>query len=443
MSGIVGSKLNIRGSGLVSKLGTDGQVLTSTGAGTKAAFEDAASAISWQSVVTASTLTATAGNGYWINTTSNACTITLPASASNGDQIIFADYARTWGTNKITIDSNGLDYQGFDDTYDVEYSTDGQAIHIIYSDATKGWIPFIDEVSAEVPSKGNSEGIFAYGETSPSGSNFNVSNKVSTIGVVSSDQSGVGTARGQSPGACEYGGDKGIVAYGYAGGNVSMSNLLSSSGVFASDVAGVGTARANMSACSYGGDKGIFGYGNTGSYTALSNKVSSSGVIAADVAGVGTARGYLAATEYGGDKGIFGYGESGGNRNETNLVSNSGVIASDTSGVGTARHNLAACGYGFDKGIFSFGQGGSPAASTTNLVNNVGVVQADVTQVGSARAALDATQYGGDKGIFGFGQAGTPSQTAITNLVSSSGVVGSDVAGVGTARKYLAACSFN
>ena len=42
MSGIVGSKLNIRGSGRIAKLGTDGQVLTSSGAGEAAAFEDAA-----------------------------------------------------------------------------------------------------------------------------------------------------------------------------------------------------------------------------------------------------------------------------------------------------------------------------------------------------------------------------------------------------------------
>jgi hypothetical protein len=36
--------------------------------------------IAWQSsIVTAATLTAVSGNGYWINTTSNACTITLPA----------------------------------------------------------------------------------------------------------------------------------------------------------------------------------------------------------------------------------------------------------------------------------------------------------------------------------------------------------------------------
>ena len=42
MSGIVGSKLNIRGSGRVAKLGTDGQVLTSSGAGAGAVFEAAA-----------------------------------------------------------------------------------------------------------------------------------------------------------------------------------------------------------------------------------------------------------------------------------------------------------------------------------------------------------------------------------------------------------------
>ena len=42
MSGIVGSKLNIRGSGRIAKLGTDGQVLTSSGAGEPANYEDGA-----------------------------------------------------------------------------------------------------------------------------------------------------------------------------------------------------------------------------------------------------------------------------------------------------------------------------------------------------------------------------------------------------------------
>jgi len=39
MSGIVGSRLNNRGSGLIGSLGTDGQVLTSSGAGASAIFE--------------------------------------------------------------------------------------------------------------------------------------------------------------------------------------------------------------------------------------------------------------------------------------------------------------------------------------------------------------------------------------------------------------------
>ena len=55
-------------------------------------WQEVATGTSWQSVVTASTLTAVAGNGYPINTTSNACTVTLPASASVGDTIEFTDY---------------------------------------------------------------------------------------------------------------------------------------------------------------------------------------------------------------------------------------------------------------------------------------------------------------------------------------------------------------
>ena len=76
--------------------------------------------VSWQDIETGSTMTAVAGKGYWIDTSSNACTITLPSSADNGDEIIFVDYDRTWGTNAITLDSNGLNYQGQDDNYDVE-----------------------------------------------------------------------------------------------------------------------------------------------------------------------------------------------------------------------------------------------------------------------------------------------------------------------------------
>jgi len=399
----------------------------------------ASAGISWQSVTTGSTLTAVAGNGYPIDTTSNACTITLPASASVGDQIIFTDYDRTWGTNEIVIDSNGLNYQSRDDSWDVEYSTDGQSVHIVYMDATNGWIPTTDDTVTDAPFKGNSEGIFGFGY----GPSFTaVTNLVSNTGVVATDVAGVGTARTYLA-ACEYGGDKGIFGFGDTGSRVGMTNLVSNAGVVASDVAAVGTVRSGSAACRYGTDTGIFGFGKDGtSYYGMTNLVSNAGVVASDVAAVGTARAGLAACEYSEDKGIFGFGDdySAGAGTEvdiTNLVSNAGVVASDVTGVGTARYELAACGYGYDKGIFGYGNGS--AVSMTNLVSNTGVLASDVTGVGTARDSLTATQYGYNKGIFGFGSAGSGS----TNLVSNTGVVATDVAGVGTSRTKPGACSFN
>jgi hypothetical protein len=131
--------------------GTADQVLKTDGSGVLS-FTDVSGGISWQSsIVTGSTLSAVAGKGYWIDTTSNACTITLPASASVGDQIIFSDYKRTWGTNAITINQNSLNFQGYTSPNPV-YNTSGQSVSIVYSGATQGWIPTVDDdVTDEVP----------------------------------------------------------------------------------------------------------------------------------------------------------------------------------------------------------------------------------------------------------------------------------------------------
>jgi hypothetical protein len=312
----------------------------------------AAGGLSWQPVVTASTLTASAGNGYFINTTSNACTITLPSSATAGDQIILVDYARTWGTNAITIDSNGLNFQGETDLYIVDYDTSGQAVNLVYSGATIGWTPSSDIVNALEPvAPPTQKAIFGFGRTASSV--VSMTNLVNSSGVIGSDVTGVGTARGTLAGA-GYGGDKAIFGYGYVTWitGLSMTNLVSNSGVVSADVTGVGTGRAAPGACSYGFNKAIFAYGYTGSYVSLSNLVSSSGVVSADVTGVGTARSNLAATGYGSTgQGIFAYGTTGSKVSMSNLVSNTGVIASDVSGVGTARSTPGAATYGGDKAI--------------------------------------------------------------------------------------------
>jgi hypothetical protein len=129
--------------------GTSGQVLQTNGSGVLSFAT--VGGLAWQSIVTASTLTAVAGRGYWIDTTSNACTVTLPASATNGDTIILADYARKWGTNKITIDQNSLNFQGYTSP-NPEYNTNGQSVTLVYSGATQGWIPTVDDdVTNETP----------------------------------------------------------------------------------------------------------------------------------------------------------------------------------------------------------------------------------------------------------------------------------------------------
>jgi len=107
--------------------------------------------ISWQSTIVTSSSTIAASRGYWINTTSNAVTITLPASASVGDRIILTDYLRTWGTNALTINQNSLKFQGNTSPNPI-YNTAGQSVDIVYSGTTQGWIPNSDDdVTLETP----------------------------------------------------------------------------------------------------------------------------------------------------------------------------------------------------------------------------------------------------------------------------------------------------
>jgi hypothetical protein len=204
---------------------------------------------------------------------------------------------------------------------------------------------------------GGDKAIFGFGDIGSSSAN--ATNLVSNAGVVSTDQTGVGTAR-FSLAAASYGEDKALFGFGYGlvGGNnesINVTNLVSNTGVVSSDTTGVGSARDGLAAASYGSTgQAIFGYGltsNPATYSSITNLVSNTGVVATDTTGVGTGRYKLAATNYGGDKAIFGFGakqsEYGGDEGVsiTNLVSNTGVVASDTTGVGTARYSLAGAGY--------------------------------------------------------------------------------------------------
>ena len=392
-------------------------------------------------VVTGSTVTVEAGRGYFINTTSNVCTVTLPASPEVGDQIVLADYARTWATNAVTLDSNGNNFQGNADTYTVEYSTVGQSLNIVYADSTKGWLPVSDDAVADVPVAPRTQrAIFGFGNINTGA--VGISNLFTSGGNMGSDVTAVGTARKQICGAT-YGGDKVFFTYGRLHNEVvqSITNLVNNSGVVASDSSAAGTKRYGAMAAAFGSSgQAIIGFGDTeaNDYTNLSNIVSNSGVIASDTTGVGDERRDGVGVGYGVGLALFAFGYSGGYLNVKNLVNSSGVVSADVSGVGTAAAGLAACTYGSSgQAVIAFGYRGGNT-NTRNLVNSSGVIAGDSSGAGTARQEMSAASYGGDKGIFAFGNL-----TNHTNRVSNTGTIATDGQAAGTGRRQLAAGGYS
>jgi hypothetical protein len=99
-------------------------------------FFPAAVGVDLQSSVKTANFTAVANEGYLVNTTSSAITVTLPSSPSLGDEVLIIDYAGTFGTNNVTLTSSD-NILGFSDDYAIQ-SNDVSVI-LIYTDATKGW----------------------------------------------------------------------------------------------------------------------------------------------------------------------------------------------------------------------------------------------------------------------------------------------------------------
>ena len=107
---------------------------------TKATIDylDAGGLIDWQTTAKTSAFTAVSGEGYLVDTTSAAITVTLPTAPSAGDEIIIVDYASNAGTNNITLDPGTLNLRGTTD--DFVMATNDQSLRLLYSGATKGWL---------------------------------------------------------------------------------------------------------------------------------------------------------------------------------------------------------------------------------------------------------------------------------------------------------------
>ena len=135
--------------GTISTAGITGGTINNT-TGTISGLQGA---VNWQtgSIKTAS-FTASANEGYFLNTTSGEITVTLPASPSAGDVVAVKDYADTFDTNKAILNPNGNKIQGATSNFHI--TVEGTAAILLYIDSTKGWL-LVDQSKARILKKIN------------------------------------------------------------------------------------------------------------------------------------------------------------------------------------------------------------------------------------------------------------------------------------------------
>ena len=142
MSEVKVNKISPRTNCGTVQLGDSGDTITIpagatiTNNGTQTGF-GRTGAVDWDTTPKTAGFTGVSGNGYFINTTSGALTINLPASPSAGDIMALVDYAGTAATNNITIGRNSSNINGA--ASDITISKNNSGITLVYVDGTQGW----------------------------------------------------------------------------------------------------------------------------------------------------------------------------------------------------------------------------------------------------------------------------------------------------------------
>jgi hypothetical protein len=121
-------------------IGTSGQTVALASGATSSGFGATYNgAVNWDTTPKTTTVTAVSGVGYFVNTTSGAITVNLPAGSA-GSIVAIADYANTAATNNITITPNGSQkIQGSANNFKI--TVNGGTITLVYVDSTQGWRP--------------------------------------------------------------------------------------------------------------------------------------------------------------------------------------------------------------------------------------------------------------------------------------------------------------
>ena len=174
MSEVKVNKISPRTNCGTTTLGDSGDTFTIpagvsiTNNGTASGF-GATGAASWNTTVKTGDFTAVAGEGYFVNTTSGAVNVTLPAGSA-GAVVAVKDYAKTFDTNAVTLVRNGSDKIG-GQAVNAVLSTEGLAVTLVFVDSTQGWLVTDDGLQSEAVT---AQYVAATGGTVTTSGNFKI-----------------------------------------------------------------------------------------------------------------------------------------------------------------------------------------------------------------------------------------------------------------------------
>jgi len=366
--------------------------------------------VKWNAVTVAdgsTQLSASAGNGYFLDTNTGVIEVILPSSPSRGDTIILMDYAGTFATNQVLVNtvSNNLDSTN---TRIYKLTTNDTIAEFVYVDSAKGWVTKINTTTG----------------TTPTGALINGQIGVSPSYITATG--GTITTTGTNFKVHSFTGD-GTFCVSVAG-NAPLFPCNPLAGPNVVDylvVAGGGGGGRSA-----GGGGGAGGYRESGGTASGCYTVSTLGSSPTSVAGITipSGGGSFPVTVGGGGSAPTGSPDDGGQGNNSIFSTITSAGGGAGGGRGCEGHNGGSGGgYGADSGHYDFaGTGNTPPVSPPQGSNGGGPVSPGVNNVPTG--ACHGTGGGGAT------QAGQPWPTTRGQGTNAGNGAASEITGSSVTR---------
>jgi len=331
----------------------------------------------WQATPKTANFTAVAGEGYFVDTTSAAITVTLPGSPSAGDEVSIVDYAGTANTNIIRITSSD-NINGASDDVVIDYERGG--VSMVYVDATQGWI--------------------AYNATNETATALNNTPLTTDILVVAGGGGGGGGITGDTAG----GGGAGAVLYG------TNLNALSANTTYDINIGGGGSGGVTENGPGNQGSDSYIQFSSTYIFRAKGGgggKTNVSSDYSGGSGGGGTRdsddayeNGGLAVTTNVTPTGVTAYGNDGQAGNNSTIAGGGGGAGNTSS---TAGDGGAGIQINIDGNNYYWGGGGGGANDGDGGIGGGGGATTDISGQGQGGASAinpgqDGTSTSGGNG---------------------------------------------